>query len=539
VRKIRIVLLLFVLLSASWVVLQSTVRLINYGDIRAAWSGNEQFVLDRPRFPGGPLFRALKEKLAPGEWTLVFRQSDFTLYGTGRWLSDWDTAAKPLYQLTDAAAAFRWLRQRQVRFALMPNYLVSTYYRTAVGQVLSDLRYVEPLGEHSGYRLLRLRDAPVEDTCKPVDLAGFDLRFADLVPSFQTFAWLAGLARFDIASASTLATRIGVSEIGARSVGAASLSARWAAGRRIQISTGRGPISYAPNEPQLQLGPGVSVVRAAIELSGQGLVGINVLQYLANWEQVSSQQWDGVVDGHKRLVAVLFKPIPEARSFRIVLTNLGRSPGFVSGSALSICRSAGVGAVASLAVPAQYRPLRTWSVKDIAANCVESARGNRGGVGAIERTVDSIRVVSNWCVLGTHSAVLDWRFEISAVTEPWRIYFENHPESRLASLALPVLYRLISPEPTNASINIEARVRAKSDGGMNVYVQWRRRDGRMQTKLIGGTSHAAAFQEYSFPASVPGDAGDLELIVAVNGTGIEIGDMAISRPASLAIQPAR
>lgn len=533
-RKFRIVLLLFVLLSASWVVLQSTVRLINYGDIRAAWSGDEQFVLDRPRFPGAPLFRALKEKLAPGERTLVFRQSDFTLYGTGHWLSDLDTAAMPLYQLADAAAAFHWLRQRQVRFALIPSYLVPTYYRTAVGQMLTDLSYVEPIGEHRGYRLLRLRDAPVEDTCKPIDLDGFELRFARLEPSLQTFAaeiaGLPGLARFGGADASTFATMIGVSETGARPVGAASLSARWAAGHRLQISTGRGPIAYTPHESELQLGPGVSVVRAAIELSGQGFVGINVLQYLANGEQVSSQQWDGLVDGHKRLVAVLFNPSPEARSFRIVLTNLGRSPGFVSGSALSICRSGRVGAAA----PAQYRPVRTWSMKDIVADCVESARARL--VSAVERTGDSIRVVSNGCVLGTQGSVLGLRFEVATVTEPWRIYFENHPESRLASVALPILYRLVGWEPTNASINIEARVRAKGDGGMNVYVQWKKRDGGMQTMQIGGTSLAAAFQEYSFPASVPEDAGDLKLIVAVNGTGIEIEGMAIGRST---IQPAR
>lgn len=540
-RKLPILLLLLVvLLSSSWVLLQSAVRLMNYSDIRAAWSGDERFVLDRPRFPGGPLFRALKDKLAPGELTLVFRQSDFTLYGTGRWLSDWDTAVKPLYRLADAAEAFQWLRQRHVRFALLPNYLTPTYYRTAVGQVLTDLRYAEPVGEHRGYRLLRLRDAPVEDTCRPVDMSRLELRFDDSEPSFvAAVTGLPSLTRYGITAGGNSATMIGVTEVGVRPVDAAALSIRWTAGSGFRVSTGRGPIDFAPSEKGLQLAPGVSAVRAAFELSGRGLVGINVLQYLSNGERVSSQHWSGVVDQHKRLAAVLFKPKPEATSFRIVLTNLGRSPGYVSGSALSICRSGNSDVAAVPLARARSQTLKAWDVKRIASKCKEGRLPIEGPVGAVERSTDSIRVLSNRCVLNTEGAVLDRRFAISVVTEPWRIRFENHPESRLGGLALPFLYWLAGPEPDSASIGIEAKVRARGDGGMALYVQWKRHDGGMQTKLIGGASLAAAFQDFAFQATVPEDASDLELVAALEGTGVEVTSMAVGRLLSPSVQSIR
>jgi len=544
-RKRRFSLILLVLLATSWVLLQSTVRLLNYGDFNAVWSGKERFVLDRDRFPGGPLFRALQTDLKPDERTLVFRQSDFTLYGSGRWLADWDTAAEPLYRLATAAAAFQWLRERNIRFALLPGYLTPTYYRTAVGAMLSDPRYVEIVGEHRGYRLLRLLDRPAGEACAPVDLTGLKLRYVDLETSFSSLAaeiiGIPRLGRPTLLAEMDVTTMLTASEDTTRDSQNLTLTAEWPPAHHFRISMGGGSTDYPPYDPQLQLSRMDAAVRASLVLTGRGLVKIDVLQYLSNGEVTVSQQWDGVVDQHRRTASILFRPDPKAVSFRIALENLGRTPGAVSVASWSLCRVIADRAMDSPS-PASQKHEKTlsasqaqqrtsWSIDAIQLICGETHRRIGGKMFAYERDSKRIRILSEQCLLKTPASVVDWKFLIRSISEPWRLHFERHPESRLAELLLPILYRFIVPAPPSTPTGIQAKVRARGDGGITAFVQWRDRDGTIQSKLAGSALIDEVDREISLPTTIPSDAGPVELVVQVKGAGIELKSLAVERDA--------
>ncbi len=159
-------------LAANWVLLQSAVRIVNYSNIAAVFSGDERAVIHQPRKEGGAVYALLEELHRPGDQTLVFGQSDFGFYGTGSWIDNFDEALLDLYRVQSAEEMYDRLKDKGVRFVFLPGYTFSTFYNTRVIDVLGDPRFAVPLESHRGFRLFELRDQPANYSCRRVDLMG-------------------------------------------------------------------------------------------------------------------------------------------------------------------------------------------------------------------------------------------------------------------------------------------------------------------------------------------------------------------------------
>lgn len=538
-RRYLLILACFVL--SGWSLFQSAVRLVNYGDAGAVLAGDERAVINRPRFPGGAIYQYLEKNLRKDEKTLVFRQSDFTLYGTGTWLDNFDTDLTAVYQMTSVEEAFAWFRQRGVRYALLPDYTNPTYYRTVVGKLLSDPRLTEPVMVHRGYRLLRLFDEPQDMVCDPLPGEPAPLQVLSASFGFQgllgAIAGLPGLAGLGGATDGKLAD---VTVPMWRTQQQLSASDRaelhWAPRGNLSVITGTGWPTIAPNQASLRL-TGRHNLLISVDMSGLGFMAIDLVEYLSNGEVVQTRYWDGLIDDKTSQASFLAATNPEARSIRLRISNPGRAPGDVSLRNLSICKP-------------RARSQPAVSQQDMQGpSAILSTHRFTPACGPAE---DKNWLAERWCRseetsffverIGPETVVHGfvgrlssngfhfglW-FEYQRYLESARVLIDRYPDSTRSQLLKPVYDLLSGKAPGHFSEKYEIELTGYGAGTHSVYVQWTDANGDYQYRYAGQTYFDKTTATLRLPVDLPRDMANPQIGLVGAGTSASIAEAKLMR----------
>lgn len=530
----RRVLALLLCTLSGWVLLQSVARTANYGARLDIARVGERAPIYRAnnRFPGAPLYRHIEQNLQPGERTLVFRQADFTTYGKGDWIDNFDTALIQFYRLNTPEEAHAWLRARNVRFAMVPDYTFPTYYRSMAGRLLSDPSFAESVGAHRGFRLLRLRDERAAVDCRR--LSGADIT---IVPWRRAHSWrslvgtVAGLPF--LANAEVIQFGIPVhgdwARLGARDY---SLAARTPYGDSVRLMTGLGPVEYAPIEPWLKVsGPGENVA-VRLDAVGRGLMGVEVVEYLSNGQVIVSRLWDGIITETPTTVALQYSPQPSIHAFRLQVQNLGRASATVELRNIEICRrSAPVRQAASDMRPATR--LAHWTGEQVVVDCeVDASRvcvSSNKRIFVRQRLSDGVALWGELGRLSTPGFKPGISFRYRGVLEEIRITLARYPDATFTAVLQPVLDWIARPASSSVLVPHGLEVEASGQGAYTAYVQYSTPEGRIDWRVAGAFFLDAAPRRIQLDFDLPSDARDLELILLGTATQLTIGRMQVNR----------
>lgn len=513
-------LILFALL-ASWTIVQSGVRLARYGTLQVYTAGERAPIYRGGKFPGGPLFVHVEKELKPGEKTLVFRQADFTLYGTGGWIDNFDTQLMPFYRLKTAQEAYDWLRARKVRFVLLPYYTYPMVYRTAVEPLLADTSLVEYVGDHHGYRLFRLNDERAKVACDRVPREVIPLTL------WQRKSSLLGLIS-SVSGVSLLDRQndINLGEIHYRGDGAgrrgnSETEVNWRYGQRFRLVSGEGGPQYRPDEPWLQTDGEKTLITVTLDIGGKGFAAVDVIEYPEAGPIVSKRMWDGLVDQRMGAVEFQFVPGAQTRSFRVAIENVGRASGMLKWSPLEICRT---GMVVDRKRGHQERAVQSmFQAKDL----------SRGEIGYVRQVVgDHIRIWGDYSVLYSPDFEWNWAFYFKAQLERIRLMIEYAGESTVARVLTP-FYELISGEELDAAKeNYQLVFDAAGLGGITAFVQYTTADGRTTWRRAGSTFLVPERRTATIRFGLPAGATDYRLAYIPDirdGGHLEIGPSRIEK----------
>lgn len=106
--------------------------------------------------PESDAVRRVDARSREGACTLVFRQADPAVYGSGCFRSYLDHRFADVYTAAVTEDAMARLRGHGIRYLMLPDYAMPEIYNTAVGALAADPRYTTLLWNDGGYRFLEL-----------------------------------------------------------------------------------------------------------------------------------------------------------------------------------------------------------------------------------------------------------------------------------------------------------------------------------------------------------------------------------------------
>ncbi len=538
-------------LMSGWVVLQSVVRTANFGARIDLWANGERAPLYRAkdRFAGAPLYRYIEQNIKPGEKTLVFRQADFTLYGKGPWLDNFDTALEPLYNLENVGEAHAWLRARNVRFVLVPGYTFPTYYRTVVGRLLADMSYSEAKVGHRGFRLFELRDARVASNC--VSVPASEQRHVAWLEKggwLSTLSRVSGLPFLAISDAEPMgALRFespGAGNWQPVSSNSTSVDLTSGYGRFLRFVTGTGPVGVPPSEPWTRLNGSDEVLRVSFDAKGLGMYAVDVVEYFerpSTHVAIATRIWDGVVKPAQRTIELQYLPQAQAKGFRFVVTNEGRAPASIQITNLEICRQkhrlASENEAVTKVTPGakQGRILANWPAALFNANCRFTTadgcplRSFDTHVRDTSRRGDRLLGDVGW--VSTPDFVDGLWARLSFVLESWRITLEREPDSTINQTLLPVQQWLAGGPKVEEFVPHRLKTTVAGEGDYSVYIQYALPSGEIRWRYAGYVYLPDAKSEITLGLLLPKDAARFEMAFIGKGKNLFIGDTELTRAA--------
>ncbi|MCR4523801.1 MULTISPECIES: hypothetical protein [Bosea] len=522
-RWLRISTTALLLIFPGWMLLQSAARLSNLGSRVDLATIGERAPIYRAsdRFPGAPLYRYIESHLKPGERTLVFRQADFTLYGTGPWLDNFDNAVEPLYRMTDVAEAHAWLRARNIRFILLPNYHWPTYSRTVVSDLIADQTLVDEIGNHRGYRLFALRDNPAPATCHPIPASDIDLSIWQLGGSWTKLARsLTGIPflNFDLIRSTGTVSAAFLSGSGSPSSDSLLLAANHGADQI--LATGLGPLDLPPRTSWSQQVPAPNTVGITATAQGEGFLAIDAIEYVQRTVGVEPQVarlWDGVIDKDPRHIKARFTPGPNTVDFRIAIRKVGRAPSNIALSDFALCRTA-VPPRAEGTQASRGTTIADWS---------HTALVFADGTFATYRSTDETRFWGRTSRISTEGFTPGLSFLLRSRLEDLRTTLENYPQSTIYSSVRPAYDLLFRHAAPNGWQERQARVDASGSGFFTLYIQYAMPDGRVDWISAGRFFLTPDAQETVLPFKVPRGASNYALAFIGEARNLTIKHLSI------------
>lgn len=485
------------LILPGWMLLQSTARLSNLGGRVDLATIGERAPIYRAnnRFPGAPLYRYIESHLKPGERTLVFRQADFTLYGKGPWLDNFDSAIEPLYRMTDVAEAHAWLRSRNIRFILLPNYHWPTYSRTVVSALIADQTLVDEIGNHRGYRLFALRDNPAPAACHAIPASDIELSIWQLGGSWTKLARsLTGIPflNFDLIRSTGTVSAALLS--GPDSAATSFLLAANHGADQI-LATGLGPLDLPPRTSWSQQVPAPNTVGITATAQGEGFLAIDAIEYVQRPVGVEPQVlrlWDGVIDKEPRHIKARFTPGPNTVDFRIVVRKDGRAASNIALSDFTLCRTA---------LPPREEEAQPRHGVTI-ADWPHTALTFAGGTFATYRNASETRFWGLATRISTEGFSPGLSFIVRSRLEDLRTAMENYPESTIYSSIRPIYDRFFKHATPNGLQEQQVRIDASGSGSYALYVQYTMPDGRFDWVSAGRFFLTPAARSIALPVKI-------------------------------------
>lgn len=526
-RWLRAVTTILLLIFPSWMLLQSAARLSNLGGRIDLATIGERAPIYRAnnRFPGAPLYRYIESHLKPGERTLVFRQADFTLYGKGPWLDNFDSAIEPLYRMTDVSAAHTWLRSRNIRFILLPNYHWPTYSRTVVSDLIADQTLVDEIGNHRGYRLFALRDNPAPATCHSIPSSDIELSIWQLGGSWTKLARsLTGIPflNFDLIRSTGTVSAALLSGSGSRSSDSLLLAANHGADQI--LATGLGPLDLPPRTSWSQQVPAPNTVGITATAQGEGFLAIDVIEYVQRAVGVEPQVarlWDGVIDKDPRHIKARFTPGPNTVDFRIAIRKVGRAPSNIVLSDFALCRTA-VPPRTEVAQAPRGTTIADWS---------HTALAFAGGTFATYRNADETRFWGRTSRISTEGFTPGLSFLLRSQLEGLRTTLENYPESTIYSSVRPAYDLLFRHAAPNGWQERQARISASGSGFFTLFIQYTMPDGRIDWVSAGRFFLTPDVQDTVLPFKAPLGASHYALALIGDARNLTIKHLSLEEAA--------
>jgi len=508
--------LALILFLPNWMLIQSLWRVSHFAARPDIYALGERAPIYRmnDRFPGAEAFRFLETNLKPGEKTFVFRQPDFTLYGTGAWLDNFDERLMEFYRLSDVDAGIAWLRARSVRYLLLPWYFFPTVSQTIVGEMIGDESRTELVVTARGYSLYRLRDEPPTATCAPVPDEQVELAYRlEQRTLIGSVVETAGIPIPLSLTRGALIGDIGLAALNARPEGARALEI--AAGHKdfISLATWPGNLARPPLSPYAQINPGDGPVALSASISGEGLNAIEVVQYVAIGNMVEARAtrlWEGRAFAEPRRITARFKPDNAALAFRFVIRKPVRAASSLRVADVSLCRTS----------PLRIRPetrapegpaLISYSPERLKPTCTAATDADCRLTfvrGVLPRASESWREA----ILSTDGAPTGWRFRMRGRLENIRVFAETYPDATTVRLMRP----LLAPFAAKAPQGWEDYVVTMAGSGASattLYAQYRMPDGSLDWRHIGVEALGEQPREIVLPLQLPVGARDIQLVL--------------------------
>lgn len=510
--------LTLILLLPGWMVIQSLWRVSHFAARTDIYTVGERAPIYRSndRFPGAAAFRYLERNLKPGEKTFVFRQPDFSLYGTGNWLDNFDERLKDFYRLKDVEAGVAWLRAQGVRYLLLPGYFFPTVSQTIVDDIIGDEQWTELVITARGYSLYRLREhGGGTAACKPIPDEQVELVY---LLEQRTFAGtLVEAAGIPSPLSMTKALQLGyanLAELNAHPSGNRGLEI--SAGHKdfITLSTWSGNRSRPPQSPYSQINRGEGTIALSLMISGEGMNGIDVIQYVSVGDFVEARTtrlWEGRAFAKPRRVTARFKPDDAATAFRFVIRKPVRAAGFLTISNLSICRTTTPKVRPEPTIPITV-PVLSWASEKLAPVCdaPDTAECN---LTYVRSTLSGTS--ASWSrnlTLSTDGAPLGWQFRSRSLLERLRIFVESYPESTISGLLRPV-HALFEPNLANSWKHYSLAMEASGSGEVVIYAKYIRSDGAVDWRYIATETLSERERLSIMPFRIPANSENVQLVL--------------------------
>ncbi len=512
----------FLLIFPGWMLVQSAARLSNLGARIDLATIGERAPIYRAnsRFPGAVLYRYIESNLQPGERTLVFRQADFTLYGKGPWLDNFDTAIEPLYRMSDVAEAYAWLRSRNIRFILLPDYYWPTYSRTVISDLIADQTLVDEIGSHRGYRLFSLRDTPAPSTCRAIPAPEIDLSIWQMGGSWMRLVRaLTGIPflNFDlIHSTGTLPATL----LSGPDSAAASLLLSASHGADQLLATGFGPLDLPPRTSWSQHVQTPNTVGVTVTAQGEGFLAIDAIEYVKRAVGVEPQVarlWDGVIDKDPRHIKARFTPGPNTVDFRIAVRKVGRAPSNIALSDFAICRTA----LPPRADETQVRhgtTIADWSHAPLVFTA---------DTFATYRSAGETRFWGRSSRISTAGFKPGLFFTVRSRLEELRTTLENYPDSTIYSSIRPVYNRFLKHAAPNGLQEQQVRIDASGEGFYVLYIQYTMPDGQVDWVSAGRLFLTPYTRDMMLPVRIPLGASHHALALLGDARNITIRHLSL------------
>jgi hypothetical protein len=533
--------ILLILLLPGWMMIQSLWRISHFAARPDIYTLGERAPIYRSneRFPGAEAFRYLEANLKPGEKTFVFRQPDFTLYGTGNWIDNFDDRLMEFYRLSDADAGVAWLKARGVRYMLLPWYFFPTVSQTIVGEMIGDERRTELVVTARGYSLYRLRDEPPAAICTPVPDQQVEVAF--LLEQRTLIGSVVETAGIPIPLSLTHGALIGgieLSDLNARPEGTRALEI--AAGHKnfISVATWSGDPALPPLSPYAQINPGDGPIAFSASISGEGLNAIEVVQYVQvgrTLEARATRLWEGRAFAQTRRITARFKPDNAALAFRFVIRKPARAASTLRVDDMSICRTSALRVRPDKKAP-ETPPLIVWSPEKLTSICTAATDPDCRQTfvrGILPHESESW---PSFAILSTDGRDAGWRFRLRSYTETWRIFAETYPDATTVQLFRPVL-GLVSAEAPKGWENYLVAIAGSGMGAMTLYAQYSMPDGRVDWRYIERDVFGEKPREITFPLQLPVGARDIQLVLVLNHDSYVKPDRALITSLKLFRQP--
>lgn len=111
-------------------------------------------------WPNASIVETVRNVVPKDDITLVFRQAEFGFYGERPFIFYLDEAIAPVFRLPSADAIAGALRERGVRWIMIPDYGLTEINETKFADLFTRPDICELVVSNGGYRLFHLTDAP-------------------------------------------------------------------------------------------------------------------------------------------------------------------------------------------------------------------------------------------------------------------------------------------------------------------------------------------------------------------------------------------
>jgi hypothetical protein len=509
-----------ILLLPGWMMMQSLWRISHFAARPDIYVLGERAPINRmtDRFPGAEAFRFLETNLKPGEKTFVFRQPDFTLYGTGAWLDNFDDRLMEFYRLSNIDAGIAWLRARGVRYLLLPWYFFPTVSQTIVGEMIGDESRTELVVTARGYSLYRLRDEPPAATCVAVPDQQVELAYLrEHRTLIGSVVETAGIPIPLSLTRGALIGDIGLAALNARPEGTRALEIAAGLMDFISLATWPGNLARPPLSPFAQLNPGDGPVALSASISGEGLNAIEAVQYVAVGNTVEARAtrlWEGRAFAEPRRIIARFKPDNAALAFRFVIRKPVRAASILRVADISLCRTTPLRIRPEIKAP-EGPALISFSPERLQPPCTAATSPACRLTFVRGILPQESEIWPSSLLISTDGTSIGWRFQLRSEIETWRIFAETYPDATTVRFMRPLLAPLAAKAPQGWEDYV-VTMAGSGSSATTLYAQYRMPDGSLDWRHVGAEVLGERPREIVLPLQLPVGASDIQLVLIMS-----------------------